>query len=121
MSTNNSIVASYANHRLAEADIKKLKKAGFDIKKLFIVGRDQHSIEGASMVGEFSALDAALYSCIPKENILDYESELKVGRFILVAHGTTDEIAQVKRIIDSTHPESWEGSVESSVYYGCTD
>ena len=126
MSMNNSVVATYANHRLVESDVRELQTAGFDMRKLSIVGKDQHSIvgkvEGAAEVGGLSELGAALYSIgVPKENVLDYEAELNAGRFLLVAHGTADEIAQAKNILDSTRPEGWDGSVSSSVYYGCFD
>jgi hypothetical protein len=66
---------------------------------------------------------AALYRIgIPKESVLDYESEFKIDRLLLAAHGTPDEISQAQHIIDTTgHPESWDGSVGCSVYYGCLD
>ena len=45
MSKNNSIVATYLSHTVAEAAIKELQQAGFDMKKLSIVGRDYHTDE----------------------------------------------------------------------------
>jgi uncharacterized membrane protein len=42
---NNSVVAAYNSHDGAEAAIKELQKAGFDLKKLSIVGRDYHTDE----------------------------------------------------------------------------
>jgi hypothetical protein len=42
---NNSIVALYPSHTAAEAAIKALEHAGFDMKKLSIVGRDYHTDE----------------------------------------------------------------------------
>ncbi len=45
MNKNNSIVATYPSHTAAEAAIKELQKAGFDMKKLSIVGRDYHTDE----------------------------------------------------------------------------
>lgn len=125
MSANNSIVATYANRGLAEADIKKLQEAGFDMKKLSIVGKGLQCTVGGSAgvaaAGGFDGLDTELYNCIPTEDVRAYEDELEAGRVILVAYGTADEIARAKTIIDSIHPISWDESAESAVYYGCPD
>lgn len=125
MSVNNSLVATYASHGLAEATVKRLQQAGFDMKKLSIVGKDMHGtvggLDGAVVVSGLEALDEVQYSCIPKESVLDYEAELKVDRMLLVAHGTSDEIALAKSIVDSTHPEDWGGGVGCTIYYGCFD
>jgi hypothetical protein len=126
MSANNSLVAAFKNHSLAQGVVKKLHESGFDMSKLFIVDQEQQrssvtELEGAAVVGDLSALDAAKYACIPVERIPDYEAELKVGRLLLVAHGTPDEITQAKTAIDSTHPESWDGKVDCTIYYGCLD
>ena len=43
MDKANSTVAVYPSHTAAEAAIKKLQHAGFDMKKLSIVGRDYHT------------------------------------------------------------------------------
>ena len=45
MNRNNSIVAIYPSHTEAEAAIKELQQAGFNMKKLSIVGRDYHTDE----------------------------------------------------------------------------
>lgn len=125
MSEHNSLVASFGNHHLAKTTVEKLHKAGFDMRKLSIVSKDPHSIagelEGAAVVGRLNALDAAQYNCIPSESILDYEAELEVDRLLLVAHGTADEIAKAKIIIDTAHPDGWDGSVGCAIYYGCFD
>ncbi|MHB1291873.1 MAG: hypothetical protein ACYCY5_06730 [Sulfuricella sp.] len=122
MSENNSLVATYANHSLAKATIEKLQKTGLDMSKLSIVGKDVDKIlEGVTVVGGLNELGAEQYSCISRETIPDYEAELKAGRELLVFHGTADEVAQAKSIIDTTHPESWNGNVGCSVYYGCLD
>lgn len=125
MSMNNSLVATYANPSLAEATVRKLQNAGFDMKKLSIVSKGPHGIagkfDGAAVVSGLEALDEMQYSCIPKESVLDYEAELTVDRMLLVAHGTSDEIALAKSIVDSTHPEDWSGNVGCTIYYGCFD
>jgi predicted nucleic acid-binding Zn ribbon protein len=45
MSKQNSTVAVFNNHTGAEHAVKELQKAGFDIKKLSLVGKDYHSDE----------------------------------------------------------------------------
>ncbi|GAB3220602.1 general stress protein [Spirosoma arcticum] len=158
MDNQNAFVALFDSHDLAEEAVKKLHKAGYDMKKLSIVGQDYHTeenvvgyynlgdrvkkwggggafwgsiwgllfgsaffilpglgpvviagpliaslvgaLEGAVVVGGLSALGAALYSLgIPKNSILQYETELKAGKFMLVAHGTADEVNKARDVL----------------------
>jgi hypothetical protein len=47
------------------------------------------ALESAVVVGGLSALGAGLYSIgIPKDSALKYESSIKAGKFLLIAHGT---------------------------------
>lgn len=167
MSNSNSIVAIYPTHTAAEAAVKDLQQAGFDMKKLSIVGRDYHTdehvvgyyntgdrmkvwgkagafwgglwgflfgsaffwipgfgpllvagplvswivgaLEGAAVVGGLSAIGAGLYGLgIPKDSILRYEAALKTDKFVLIAHGTTEEASKAKAIIEHTKPEMLE-------------
>jgi len=55
MDKNNSVVAIYPSHTDAEAAIKELQQAGFDMKKLSIVGRDYHTDE--HVVGYYNVGD----------------------------------------------------------------
>jgi hypothetical protein len=56
-------------------------------------------------VGGLSALGAGLYSIgIPKDSVVQYETALKSDKFLLLAHGTMDEVAQARDILQSTHP-----------------
>jgi hypothetical protein len=58
------------------------------------------ALEGAAVVGGLSALGAGLYSIgIPKKSIIQYETSLKAGKFMLVAHGTVAEVTQAKEIL----------------------
>jgi uncharacterized membrane protein len=60
------------------------------------------ALEGAVVVGGLSALGAALYSIgIPKNSIMQYETALKSNKFLLIAHGTADEVAKAKSIIET--------------------
>ena len=159
----NAVVAVYDSHVGAEEAVKELRQAGFDMKKLSIVGKDYHSeehvvgyynagdrmqywgkwgafwggfwgllfgaaffavpgigpvlvagplvswivaaLEGAVVVGGLSAIGAGLYSIgIPKDSILRYEVALKSDKFLLVAHGTAEEVARAKDILATTNP-----------------
>jgi len=124
MSLNNSIVATYANDGLVKADARRLRTAGFDMRKLTVAGKDWQGVgelEDIAVVDEFGALNPELIDCIPQEDIHAYEEELKAGRLLLVAYGTADEITQAKGIIDLAHPEDWGGRADATVYYGCSD
>ena len=122
MSTNNSLIATYANHGVAKDTIRNLEHAGYDMNKLFVVARDKDpSLAGVAVVGALSDLDAEQFSCIPSEYLPNYEAELKVDRVLLVAHGTPEEIDRARGVIDSTHPEGWNGNVGAAVFYGCVD
>jgi hypothetical protein len=58
--------------------------------------------EGA-VIGGLTALGAGLYSIgIPKDSILKYETALKADQFVVVAHGTPDDVRAAKRILDRT-------------------
>ncbi len=163
MTNENAIVAVYDDHVQAEQAVDQLKRAGFDMKKLSIVGKDYHSeenvvgyyntgdrmkhwgkmgafwggiwgllfgaafffvpgigpvlvagpvvawivaaLEGAVVVGGLSAIGAGLYSIgIPKDSVLRYEVALKADKFLLIAHGTADDVAKAKEIIERTSP-----------------
>ena len=58
--TNESnCVAVFDRHQDAEAAIRDLQRAGFDMKKLSIIGRDYHTEEHA--VGFYNAGDRVKY------------------------------------------------------------
>ena len=51
------------------------------------------ALEEAVVIGGLSALGAGLYSIgIPKDSVLKYETAIKAGKFVLIAHGTPDEV-----------------------------
>jgi hypothetical protein len=45
MAENNAVVGIFNSYTEAETSIKELQKAGFDMKKLSIVGKDYHTEE----------------------------------------------------------------------------
>ena len=52
--------------------------------------------------GELSALGGGLHSMgIPADSIMEYENALKFDKFIVIAHGTFDEVAKAKSVLDS--------------------
>lgn len=158
MPKENANIVILNTHIEAENAVKELQRAGFDMKKLSIVGKDYHTeedvvgyynagdrmkywgklggfwgglwgillgsafffvpgigplivagplvgsivggLEGAVFVGGLSALGAGLYSIgIPKDSILKYETDIKSDKFVLVVHGSVDELAQAKDIL----------------------
>jgi hypothetical protein len=161
MLEKNSVIAMFDRHIQAEKAVKQLQQAGFDMKKLSIVGKEYHTeenvvgyyttgermkhwgrngafwggiwgllfgsaffmipgigplvvagplvgwivgaLEGAAIVGGLSAIGAGLYSIgIPKKSILQYETSLKAGKFMLLVHGTPDEVTRAKAILSSS-------------------
>jgi hypothetical protein len=159
----NAVVAIYDTHEAAEETVRELQNAGFDMKKLSIVGKDTHTdehvvgyynagdrmktwgkmgafwgglwgllfgaaffavpgigpvlvagplvawivgaLEGAVVVGGLSAIGAGLFSIgIPKDSILKYELALKTDKYLLIAHGTADEVSRAREIIGATKP-----------------
>jgi uncharacterized membrane protein len=63
------------------------------------------ALEGAVVVGGLSALGAGLYSMgIPKDSVVKYETALKSDKFLVLAHGTADEVAKAKDVMHTTHP-----------------
>ena len=166
MPNKRALVAIYATHTEAESSIKELQRAGYDLKKLSIVGRDFHSdeqvtgyyntgdrmkywgklgafwggiwglllgaaffaipgvgpvlvagplvtwivgaLEGAIVVGGVSALGAGLYSIgIPQDSVLKYDTAIKGGKFLVLAHGTADEVTRAQDILRTTHPSEF--------------
>jgi len=158
MYDKNSCVGIFNTHEEAEQAVKDLGKAGFDMKKLSIVGKGYHSeedaigyyntgdrvmfwgkqgafwgglwglllgsaffwvpgvgplavggplvaaivgaLEGAALTGGLTALGAALYSIgIPKDSIIKYETALKADKFLVIVHGTKEEVARAADIL----------------------
>jgi hypothetical protein len=65
------------------------------------------ALEGAVVVGGLSAIGAGIYSLgIPKDSIVQYETALKAGKFVVIAHGSDVETAQAKKILGDTKPET---------------
>jgi len=64
------------------------------------------ALEGAIMVGGISALGAGLFSLgIPKDSVVKYETSIKAGKFLLIAHGTADEVQHARNVLQSAGAE----------------
>ena len=63
------------------------------------------AVEGALLFGGLSALGAALFSIgIPKDSVIAYEQAVKTDGFLVVAHGSADEMARSKAILEASNP-----------------
>jgi hypothetical protein len=61
------------------------------------------AVEGAVLVGGLSAIGGGLISIgIPKNSILKYEAALKADKFLVIAHGTREEVQHARHIIGTT-------------------
>jgi hypothetical protein len=153
-----SVIAVFSEHNAAEAAIKKLAAAGFEMKNLSVVGKGYHTdekvvgfyntgdrikfwgsrgafwggfwglffggvfmtipvvghvivlgylaamavsaVESAVLVGGLSALGAALYSVgIPRDSVVAYEAAVKADGFLVMAHGSPEEMTRAKTIL----------------------
>jgi len=70
------------------------------------------ALENAVIVGGLSALGAGLYSIgIPKDSIIKYETAVKADKFLVIVHGTKEDVKRAKEVINSTQP------VESEIHF----
>ena len=165
MEVTDSVVAVCADHQAAEAAVKTLNEAGFEMKHLSVIGKGYHTeekvagfyntgdrvkfwgtrgafwgglwglffgglfltipvlghvvilgylaatafsaVEGAVLTGGLSALGAALYGIgIPKDSVIKYETAIKADSFVVMAHGTADEMVRAKAILGRSNPLS---------------
>jgi uncharacterized membrane protein len=74
-----------------------------------LIGWVLGGLEGAVVVGGLGAIGAGLYSLgIPKDSIIQYETAIKSGKYVLIAHGSSLETDQAQKIINGTNPQSIE-------------
>ena len=154
----NVTIAVYTEPYAAEEAVRRLQKAGFDMKNLSIVGKDFEteeqvvgfynigdrvkylggmgafwgglwgqlggaaflSVPGIGLItvggpiviwmvvaveakivgGGLSTLWGALYSMgIPQDSIMEYETALKAGKFLLVAQGNAEEVDRARVLL----------------------
>ena len=62
-------------------------------------------IENAVVVGGLSALGAALYGIgVPKDSVLQYETAVKTDSFLVMAHGSAEEMNRARAILGTMKP-----------------
>jgi len=72
-----------------------------------LVGWIVGALEGAVVVGGMSAFGAGLFSLgVPENSILKYETALRTDKFVLIAHGSADEVIHAKAILNGTCAET---------------
>ena len=58
------------------------------------------TLEGAVVLGGMSAVGAALVSLgLPKKDVIKYEREIKADSFLIIAHGTPEEVARAGELM----------------------
>jgi hypothetical protein len=176
MEKTDTAVAVFNDHTAAEAAIKQLAGAGFEMQQLSIIGQGYHTeekvvgfyntgerirfwgtrgavwgglwglffgglfitipavgplvvlgyaaaaaimaIENAAVVGALSVLGAALFSIgIPKNSVLQYEAAVKADGFLVMAHGSAEEVNRAKAILGAMKPARLDthGAKQSAV------
>jgi hypothetical protein len=64
------------------------------------------ALETAVVTGGITALGGALASIgIPKDSVLRYETALKANKFLVVAHGTNQEVEKARSILTQSKAE----------------
>ncbi|MCY0880566.1 MAG: hypothetical protein OWS74_01085 [Firmicutes bacterium] len=65
-----------------------------------LVGLVVGALEGGVVVGGLSALGAALFSIgVPKDSVIKYENSVKADKYLLIAHGTPEEVATAEKLM----------------------
>ncbi len=60
------------------------------------------ALEGAVVVGGLSALGATLTTIgVPKDQVIRYETALKADKYVLVVHGSSEEVAKARAVLES--------------------
>lgn len=63
-------------------------------------------VVGAALVGGVSALGAAMVSIgVPRDSVLAYERALKAGKFLLMVHGSRDDVDRAHEILQGCADE----------------
>jgi hypothetical protein len=65
------------------------------------------ALEGGVAGGVLCALGAGLLSvCFHKDSIMERETALKSGKFVVIAHSSAGETARAREIISRTNPKT---------------
>ena len=62
------------------------------------------ALEGAVVVGGMSALGAALTQVgVPKDDVIKYETALKVDKYVLMIHGDAADVGKARSTLESSN------------------
>jgi hypothetical protein len=62
------------------------------------------ALENAVIVGGLSALGAGLFSIgIPKDSVVKYETAVKADKFLVIFHGTEEEVIDARERLHATN------------------
>ncbi len=60
------------------------------------------ALEGAAVIGGLSILGAALFNIgVPESSIIEYETALKAGKYVVIANGTHDDLFRAREIFSN--------------------
>jgi hypothetical protein len=63
------------------------------------------AVDNALVVGALSALGAAIYSIgVPNDSVIQYEEAIKADNFMVMAHGTAEEMTRAQTILNTLKP-----------------
>lgn len=75
----------------------------------YLVTAVMSGVEGAVVVGGVSAIGAALFGIgVPKDSVLRYETVVKSDGFLVMAHGSAQEMARAKDVLGVLAPQQLE-------------
>ena len=65
------------------------------------------ALENAVVVGGLTACGAGLFSIgIPKDSVLKYETAIKTGKYVVIAHGSAADTQRAREVIAATDVDS---------------
>jgi len=65
------------------------------------------AIEGAVVVGGLSSIGAALFSLgVPKDGVIEYQEALRADSFMVMAHGSAEEVERARAVLAKGNPQS---------------
>ncbi len=68
-----------------------------------VVGWIVGALEGPAAAGSLSALGAGFFSIgIPEDSIIEYETQLKAGKYLVIAHDTLVEVIKTREAFAAT-------------------
>ena len=80
-----------------------------------IVAAVLSALEGAVLGGGVTAIGAALAELgVPKNDAVKYETALKANGFLLIVHGTTEEVGQARSLLSQLGLFTASGSEATS-------